>query len=401
MHSISRRRCLQVSLAALGTGALGGCMGGGTASLSPMAAQPFAPAAPAPAADTIGTGSVKVALLLPLTGSGQGAVAAQALRNAAELALTEFQRPDLTILVKDDGGTPDGARAAAQAAIADGAELLIGPLFAGTVRAAADVARQAGRPMIAFSTDAAVASRGVYLLSFLAQPEVDRIVDFAASRGRRSFAALVPETVYGSVVEAQFREAAARQGVRVVAIERYPPGQPQAAVQRIASLVTGPSAQADALFLPDNAEGLPAVAQALAQAGFNAQRVKPIGTGVWNDPAVFRIAGLEGGWFAAPDAAGYNAFAGRYRARFGSDPTRIASLAYDAVSLAAALNRQYGSQRFDDATLTNQAGFAGTDGVFRFRADGTSERALAVLEIRGGATTTVGPAPRVLPGTTA
>ncbi len=390
------------ALIGLATLALGGCIGGGSglSSLEPPEAQ--APLPPVPQrgpATTIGTGSVKVALLLPLSGPGQGAVAAASLRNAAELAMSEFQDPDLTLLVKDDRGTPDGAREAAESALAEGAELVIGPLFAASVQAAGQVARQAGRPVIAFSTDVGVASRGVYLLSFLPQEEVDRVIDYASGQGRRSFAALIPENTYGNVVEAQFREAAARRGARVVAVERYSPGQAQAAVQRLAPLVTGPGAQADALFLPDNKESLPAVAQALTQAGFDPARVKPLGTGVWNDPRLFRLAALQGGWFAAPDSAGFAAFAGRYRARFNAEPARIATLAYDAVSLAAALVRTQGSQRFAEGVLTNPSGFAGADGVFRFKPDGTNDRALAVLEIRNGAAAIVSPAPKQLPGT--
>ena len=386
-----RRSSLLRSLAALVPLALAGCIGSG--SLTPPGA--VGTAAPeAASGETIGTGSVRVALILPLTGQGQGAVVAQSLRNAAELALTEFQDPDVTILVKDDRGTSEGAREAAGQAIAEGAELIVGPVFAGSVQAAGQAARQAGRPVIAFSTDASVATRGVYLLSFLAQAEVDRIVDYAAAQGRRSVAALIPETTYGNVVEAQFREAAARRGLRVAAIERYPAGQPQAAVQRLAGVIGGAAPQADTLFVPDTGEGLAAVSQALQTAGFSPQRVKPIGTGVWNEPRVFALPAFQGGWFAAPDNRGFNAFAARYRARFNADPTRLATLSYDAVSLAAALARTQGSQRFTEGVLTNPSGFAGADGVFRFRPDGLNDRALAVQEIRNGGAVTVNPAPR-------
>ncbi|MBF9233786.1 penicillin-binding protein activator [Microvirga sp. BT350] len=345
---------------------------------------------------TIGNGPVRVALILPLSGQGQTAVAAQSLRNAADLALSESQGGELTLLVKDDRGTPEGARDAASQAVTEGAELILGPLFAGSVQAAGQVARQTGKPIIAFSTDASVATRGIYLLSFLVQAEVDRIVSFAASQGRRSIAALVPETTYGRVAEAQLQEAAARQGLRIVAVERYPAGQPQGAVQRLARVIGGPSAQADALFLPENGDVLPVVAQALQGVGFNPQQVKPLGTGVWNEPRVFALPALQGSWFSAPDNRGFDAFATRYRARFNTDPIRLATLSYDAVTLAAALTRVQGSQRFAEGVLTNPAGFAGADGVFRFRADGTNDRALAVQEIRNGAAVMVSGAPKTL-----
>ena len=132
-------------------------------------------------------------------------------------------------------------------------------------------------------------------------------------------------------------------------------------------MIGGAAPQADALFMPENGDGLSAVAQALQTTGFDPQRVKPLGTGVWNEPRVFAVPALQGGWFAAPDNRGFNAFAGRYRARYNADPTRLATLSYDAVSLAAALARTQGSQRFAESVLTNPSGFAGADGVFRFR----------------------------------
>nr|USU32189.1 penicillin-binding protein activator [Methylobacterium sp. OTU13CASTA1] len=349
---------------------------------------------PAASGTRIGTGAVKVALVVPLT--GPGAAVGAALRNAAELAVEDFQKPDLQILVKDDRGTADGAREAAQAALADGAELVLGPLFAANVQAASVATRAAGKPVIAFSTDAAVAARGVYLLSFLPQAEVDRIVDEAVAKGRRSFAALIPENSYGNAVEAQFREAVARKGARLVGIERYAPGNPGPAVGRLSGLITGGGAQADALFLPDTPDGLAALDPVLAKAGFSPTRVRPLGTAVWNDPRAFALPSLQGGWFAAPDAAGFSNFSQRYHARFGAVPPRVATLAYDAVSLTAALSRQFGSQRFADTTLTNPSGFSGVDGTFRFRPDGPSDRTLAVYEIRSGAPAVVSPAPRVL-----
>jgi hypothetical protein len=388
----------KILLAGLVSLSLAGCIGSG--SLTPpgsIGAEAPPMSGPAAQGATIGQGTVHVALILPLSGSGQSAVVAQSLRNAAELAMNEFQNPDLTILVKDDRGTPDGAREAASEAMSEGAELIVGPLFAGSVQAAGQVARQSGKPVVAFSTDASVATRGVYLLSFLAQNEVDRVVDYAAMQGRRSVAALIPETTYGSVVEAQFREATARRGIRVAAIERYPAGQPQAAVQRLAPAISGAAPQADALFVPENGDGMAAVSQALQTAGFDPRRVKPIGTGVWNEQRVYALPAFQGGWFAAPDNRGFNAFAGRYRARFGTDPTRLATLSYDAVSLAAALARTQGSQRFSEGVLTNPSGFAGADGVFRFKLDGTNDRALAVQEIRNGTAVTVSSAPRALP----
>jgi ABC-type branched-subunit amino acid transport system substrate-binding protein len=347
-----------------------------------------------PTGQTIGTGKVKVGLILPLTAEGQGAVVGNSLKNAAEMALAEFPNADLTLLVKDDRGTPEGARAAAQEALSEGAELIVGPLFAPSVQAAGQVARGANKPVIAFSSDSNVASRGIYLLSFPPENDVNRVIGYAAQQGRKSFAALVPDTAYGKVVEAAFQQAAANRGVRVAAIERFSsdPAAMKSAIQRLMPSL----AQADALFVPAAADTMPTVGQLLQEAGYNPAKVKPLGTGVWNDASIARVAGIQGGWFASPDTAGFNAFAGRYQQRFNSAPTRTATLAYDAVSLAAALARTQGSQRFSEAVLTNGSGFAGADGVFRFRPDGQVERGLAVLELRNGQIVTINAAPRDL-----
>ena len=367
--------------------------GGGTSGM-PGFDTPVAQQQPAgPTGDTIGTGQVKIGLVLPLSGS-QGAAVGASLRNAAELALSEFPNADVTLLVKDDRGTPEGAQAAVQQALSEGAELVIGPLFAPAVQAAGQAARSAGRPVMAFSSDSNVASRGVYLLSFPPENDVNRVIAYASQQGKRSFAALIPDTAYGRVVEAAFQQAVAERGGRVVALERFgtDANGMRAAVSRLSQALP----QADALFMPASADTLPALGQALQQAGFDPGRVKPLGTGVWNDAAVAGIPAIRGGWFASPDTAGFNAFAGRYQQRFNAAPTRTATLAYDAVSLAAALARTQGSQRFSEAVLTNPSGFAGADGVFRFRADGRVERGLAVLEMRNGQIVTVNAAPREL-----
>jgi len=339
---------------------------------------------------TIGSGPVRVALILPMT-SATGSVPAQSLRNAAEMALTEFNSQELTILVKDDQGTPEGARAAAQEALAQGAEAIMGPLFAPSVSAVATVARASQKPVIAFSTDASVASRGVYLLSFMPQTDVQRIVAFAAGRGKKSFAALIPQSAYGNVAEAAFMQAVTQSGGRVVAVARYQSNK--ASLDAAIAKIKGSIAGADSLFIPDDGNVVPAVAAAVRAAGIGSN-VQMLGTGVWNEARVFKTTALNGGWFAAPESGGFQGFAQRYRAKFNADPTRIATLSYDAAALMSALVRTQGANRFSEQVLTNGSGFSGQDGVFRFRADGTNDRGLAIYQIGNGTATVIQAAPR-------
>jgi ABC-type branched-subunit amino acid transport system substrate-binding protein len=356
------------------------------------------PGEPTSANASVGEGQVRVAMILPLTAQGNAGVAAQSMKNAAEMALAEFKSPNVQLLVKDDGGTPQGAQAGAQQAISEGAEIIIGPLFAQSVSAVGQVARARNIPVIAFSTDASVAARGVYLLSFLPETDVRRIIEFAVSRGKRSFAALLPDNAYGTVVEAAFQQEVSRRGGRVLALEKYPPDANR--MSEVARRVAQAANQVDSIFIPDGADAVPQVVQALAADGVNLKRVQLLGTGLWDDPRIFSTAALEGGWYAAPESTGFRSFSGRYRARYGQDPVRTATLAYDAVALVAALVKTQGPQRFSEQVLTNPSGFAGIDGVFRFRPEGPNERGLAVLRVTPSGGQVISPAPRSFqPGT--
>ncbi len=351
-----------------------------------------------PPGSMIGGGQVKVGLILPLSAPGNAGVAAQSMKNAAELALDEFKNPDIQLLVKDDGGNAQTAQQVAQQALDEGAEIIIGPLFAQAVGAVGQVARTRNVPVIAFSTDVNVAARGVYLLSFLAESDVRRIVDYAVSRGKRSFAALMPDNNYGAVVEAAFQQEVARRGGRVVALEKYPldPAKTNEAVRRVAQAAK----QVDAIFIPDGADTVPQIVQTLAASGVNLKRVELLGTGLWDEPRFASSALLQGGLYAAPDNAGFRKFSASYRARFGQEPVRTATLAYDAVALVSQLVKTQGQQRFAEQVLTNPSGFAGVDGVFRFRSDGTNERGLAVLKVTPSGGQPISPAPRAFaPGT--
>lgn len=350
-------------------------------------------ALPPVAGEVLGTGTTKVALLLPLSATGNAAQLAKDMRNAADLALREFPNANIQILIKDDRGTPNGARDATTTAIAEGAKLILGPVFAQAVVATGSVAKPAGVPVVAFSTDSTTASKGVYLMSFLPQSDVDRIVTYAASQGKQSIAALLPANAYGTVVEATLQRVAANAGVRVQVVERY--NLDRASMQEKATAVAAVVKQGtvNAVLLPDGGDATPFLAQILAANGVAPGMIQYLGSGQWNDPRVLAESNLAGGWFPGPDPAGFQAFAARFRAAYGTEPLRNTSLAYDAVSLAIGLSTRFGEEGFTDKVLTNPSGFVGVDGAFRFTATGTSQRALAVFRMERGVAMVISPPP--------
>lgn len=337
---------------------------------------------------------VRVALLLPFNSPRENVrTLSNALYNTAQLALFEFDTPNVLLIPKPTGGTAAGARQAAREALDAGAELIIGPLFAEEVTAVAPLARELNVPVVAFSSDSSVGGPGVHLLSFPLDQDVERIVDYASLQGMTRFAALYPQGSYGERVRAAFDRAVSRRAGSVVAQTSYP-ADPQAMydpAQRIARAYGG--GNYEALFMPEGGQGLKAMAPLLPYYDVDPRKVKFFGTGAWDDASLTREPPLNAAWYPAPPPEAHAQFLERYRRAYGATPPRIASLGYDAVSLAVALAGLPEGQRYTQETLTNEDGFAGVDGIFRFNPDGSTERGLAILEIRPTGAVVIDPAP--------
>lgn len=400
----------------------------GAAVLAACAAQPPprpAPAATAPAAVGAGVvprplpapgGTVRAALLLPL--SGPHAAVGEALLNGATLALFDAGAGRLELIPKDTGGDPARAAAAARQALAEGATIVLGPLFAGEAAAVAPVAAAAGAPVLAFSTDPAQARPGLWLLGLLPEPPVRRVVAAARAAGADRFAALVPDTPYGRLVLAAYRRAVADAGGVMVREEVYAGPNADPAVRRLANYAArrGPidaqvrAARAlgtaegrrraaqiqrearipppdfDALLLADGGEQLRAVAALLPFYDIDSPPVRVLGTPLMAALAdAGREPALVGAWYAAPDEARRRAFEARYREAFGAAPPLVAGVAFDAAAIAAALA--------DGAVLTQPQGFAGALGIVRLLPDGTNQRGLALVEVRRDGVAVIEPAP--------
>ena len=337
--------------------------------------------------------AAKVALILPLTGQGETQRIGVALKQAAELAMFDASNPDIELITKDSGGSPQGAAAAAEAALGEGAEIIIGPLLASEVQAVSAIARARNVPVVAFSTVSSVAGPGVYLLSFLPEEEVAQVVRHAVENGGRRIAALLPQSPFGTTVERALTASAKVYGARLVAIERYAPTPQELgdAANRIAGAARDGSV--DAVMIPDGGEALRQAGFALQRSGFLPGQARVLGTGAWDDARIGTIPIAVGGWYAGVPTELLRRFEDRYRQTYFSSPPRIASLAYDAVSLAIILGRDSPSNRFSTEKITNPEGFQGVNGLFRFRPNGLVERGLAILEVTATGPRVIAPAP--------
>ena len=357
-------------------------------------------------------GPVKVAVLLPL--SGANAELGKAMLEAAQMALFTTGNDRLTLVPRDTTGTPDGAAGAARAALADGAQLILGPLLAAEVDAVKPVAGEAKINVIAFSTATQLAGDNVFLMGFLPRQEIVRETAFARESGVSRFAVLAPNSEYGRLMTDALRETASQAGATVVKAESFDPrsGDASPAIQRLAGNTasaapgTSPEPDAapapgptqrvsfDALLLPEGGDQLKQIARRLKTAGIGSPQVRLLGSGLWDDASVSSEPALVGGWFAASPPDARREFQSRFQSTYGHAPPRLASLAFDAAALAAVLAKAGGPAPFSHDAILNPSGFTGVDGLFRFTPQGLVQRGLAVLEVQPQGPVVVSPAPR-------
>jgi branched-chain amino acid transport system substrate-binding protein len=372
-------------------------------------------------------GEVRAALLLPLSGPYQ--VFGQTLSNAAQLALFEVADQRFNLIPLDTKGTAEGAAAAARAALAQGADIILGPVFSPEVKAAAPLAREQAIPMLAFTTDRTAVGNGVYALGFLPGPQVARVVAYARQQGRNRFAVLARSDEYGRAVAEAAKGAVEAQGGRLVKVDYYDvnardftqvvkrfaqfDARSRALAREKAALAArgdevskaalkkpdggdaGGDAPFDAVLIPDDGVRLRNISSLMTYYVADSEAVKLLGTLLWDDPKLGSEPALVGGWYPAPPQGQHAEFEQRFAKAFGAIPPRVgglAGIAYDATALAAALARS-GHGDYGTAALQNPNGFAGVDGIFRLTADGTADRGLAVREVAADGSKEVSPAP--------
>ncbi|OSQ52517.1 penicillin-binding protein activator [Marivita geojedonensis] len=345
-----------------------------------------------PSVDT--SAPVPVALLIPRSDSGAGAVAAS-LENAARLAIASLDGVQIDLRVYDTGGDAQRAAVQAETAVSEGAKIILGPLFGEAANAAGVAVSDNNVNVLSFSNNPSIAGGNVYVLGPTFRNTANRLLRYASGQGNSSVVIVHPQNVEGEFGKAAIQAAASQSGVRVTGIESFPFSQEgvASAVPRIKSTID--STGADSVFLTSNAAGaLPILLQLLPEAGVSPSTTQYLGLARWDVPAqILSMPGAQGGYFTLPDTAAKTAFESRYKAQFGQDPHPLAGLAFDGIAAIGALVRQGRSDALSGRALTQNSGFQGANGVFRLRPDGTNERGLAVATVRNNQVIILDPAP--------
>ncbi len=357
---------------------------------------------------------VKVAILVPLSGPNKDL--GQALLQASQMAMFDMNFPAFEIMPRDTAADPETARKATESVINDGAELILGPLFAGSVRAAKPVASRHNVNMIAFSTDWSLAGGNTYIMGFLPFAQVQRVSEYAVRNNLSRIGILAPNTDYGNAVISAYGSMSQRAGLPRPEIARFS-GDDNAISETIRRFTNYDQRSAaakegqviplpfDAILMPAGGDQARSISNLLSLYDMDAKSVKRLGTGLWDDTGLASEKSMNYSWFAAPSPDLRKDFESRFRQLYGYSAPRLATLAYDATALAIVLarkgqqegllqNASYGrASIFSHNQISNPNGFSGVDGIFRFRPDSLVERGLAVLEIRDGSARVIDPAP--------
>ncbi|NDF11971.1 MAG: penicillin-binding protein activator [Proteobacteria bacterium] len=345
------------------------------------------------------TKRVKIGLLVPLSGTNAGI--GQMLQNASELALFDIGNPNLIVLPIDTQDTKIGAEKAIRRAVEEKVDIILGPVFSDTTKTIAPEALGNNINVISFSSDRSIAETGVFTLGFLPEEQIERVVNFAYGQGVRDFSALVTDDDFGRLSVEKLQTVLRDHGVEVKHVEYYK-GLDEKLSARIKSLITATGGSLDskkssnlpprsqALLVPEGGKNLQSIAARIFRHGVDSNHIRLIGSGQWDDPLILNEPKLQDSWFASSAPVQREAFEKHFNTVYGYKPIRMASLAYDGVSLIAILARKDDLSR---AALLDERGFAGVNGIFRFRKDGTIERALSILEVNDGKFKEIDPAP--------
>ncbi len=321
---------------------------------------------------------LRVGVLLPL--SGAYAATGRELFQAVEMALFEVDADRVELLPRDTASDAEIARAAFLELAAEGASLVIGPLFAWTTGAVVPEAVNRGIPVLGLSNDISVAEREAWMLGVHPRGEVHRILGHAIEEPGQRVGLIVPESEYGAAVAEAYQLAVPPRN-RSALIRYNDDSEPSDVAQQFVDTVTGSANRpGDAILIAARGNALRAIAAELAYRDVAPDQVRYLGLSSWRTSDLQGEPALEGGRFADLSDEAFRQFAERFRRIYGTSPSRTAALAYDASAVAANLAGVEPGTRI--ARLQTPQGFRGLLGAFRLLTDGAVERGLNVYEVR-------------------
>jgi hypothetical protein len=312
------------------------------------------PAALLPAA---ANGTVRIALVLPLTGRF-APTAAKVLRGA-EVAQVRLAAKGRTVEIKAINAEASDWREQL-AALPAGFSVVGGPMLQDGFRDLLKSGVFASRAVFAFMPDLGEVQEGAQAWRFFTSPkdQMRALVDLAADQlGIRSVAVLAPKNRFGQRMAEVFQTEAKAKGLRLAASELYPPGDHPRWLHSVERLLKVPDAfrrnknmplampDFEAVFVPEDW----AQSELLVSNFhfFEGQHLVFLGTELWNvaldkgkdiDDTYFQLAACPGAWW--PEAPAAKALQASLSEKSQEAADFWVALGHDFVNFSARLNLQ-------------------------------------------------------------
>jgi ABC-type branched-subunit amino acid transport system substrate-binding protein len=341
------------------------------------------------------SGRPVVGCLLPITGNY--AEYGNRVKQGMELAA---QGTTLDLIYRDCPNDPAQAARTVQELSQDSRVVaLLGPLTSADARAAAEAAQAAGLPLIGLSQKQDLTAAGPMVFQVFLTPliQVRALLHYTITeRNLKRYAMFTPESAYGRTMAQIFRDELAAQGGTLVSQATYPPDTQDFATALSPLLATaqpGPEGApaAEALFIPDEAGTVAAIAAQLAKTplgkvqllGTNLAQPKKGQSGI--DQAINGILFPDAFFSDDPNPA-VRSFVAAYRQRYGVEPDYLAAQGYMVVRLMARLleGQNPPSRAELPPRLLALRDIPGLPWFKGFAADRQAELALYILTIRDG-----------------
>ena len=350
-------------------------------------------------------GVIRVGLLVPL--SGEYAALGAEIRQSVEMALFKINNPKIEVLFLDTKAG-EAAGNAAMTGIENDVDIFIGPLFTEAVKQARVVIDQvndaASRPpMLLLSNNVDVAGNDRWLLGYLPEQQLDGLLGHAVSAGKRRFALIGQNSLFGQRLLSHASQRLADFGLKPEAVRVLSDGElaDETNLKNAIRDFTRYAPPVDDSSLPDSPfdavifAGDPAfalrTAPVLAYYDVGPDRALYLGNALWNQQQLLGEPSLQGALFSTRPSNLDLRFDADWKEIWPEPAGQLARVGFDAMALVAALAKS--ADRDWAKQLVTNSGFQGYSGAFRLLPNGRNVRSFELRKIDKGQSKIIRPAP--------
>ena len=367
-----------------------------------------------------GSDTQNIAVLLPL--SGQNAQIGKTIRASVETAVLQRAPKSLSVSFYD---TNNNLSETINTVLETNPRIIIGPVFADNARLVRE-SKPSELPVLSFTSDATAIGDGVMTMALMPSNGIEMIMQEMKTDGTKKFIIIAPDTKSGHLMAGTAKSVASEYDMtlngiffynegdtdsiknagatasmntarttahtrarhvlsdvltneRLTAIEKSNLNSQLSKLSRTEALGTLPY---DAILFLGNGNDTKSLASFLRYYNVGARDARFYGTTMWDGSDIASDFTMSGAKFATLPEMNQN-FANVYELVSGTIPNRLATFGYDATNMA--IDMIYSGQT-SSAYLLNPSGYIGTDGLFRLKPNGISERGLNIVELNGSGT---------------